>query len=648
MAITVQLTDDTTTFDLVYDASSQPYYHSRKGLTVQTEETAVLQHRPDSSEPVPIRGVDMERTMFLTADILGATEDEVLNKLADIKRMIDGADQQALRYHTHGDVSRVKVKMKRSTATKYTYQIVKYGHVDDSGAHYTAAAQNSGYAIGILVTLHLTAYGEGEAIILRNDLPSSPNFNEDSDADGLADGWAVIGTPTATINTGQYLIGGSSQQIVTDASTSEGFQSASAYTASAGTQAVFYIWMRAGSGDPITMALLDGSSVQIASKVHTPGAETGYDKTATDNLGLTWYRYVMSGTNVNANFRVFVRRLNTDATQITTFRVNGAYLQTGTTTAPDAWCSTSAIQNRYDPTNTSAATQARINYVDVWGVPGDSEALVQHAITGTSITNTKDFIIVASQTDGAGLAADALHWVDNTSMSLGILSGSQSTTSDATRAGGSYLRHTADASSVNDATLSVTIGNAAQFYAFSQMPHRVFVIARSSSTNTLFEIDSSRFASVGGSNTIQTANTWLLMDLGYITAGNPVLVDTAGASGSLAIGITPGATSATVDIDAILLLPCNDGGYCVGRHDTSSYATSTTDYFYGQYKTFYGGGDFQESPARGAIWTVPAGNRMSRFIYTVGFTTTGAHTLTDASTVTLTIYPRARHLLGTS
>lgn len=649
MADSIILSDGTNNYEFVYDSSTQNDFKVHYGVRAEAGEPDPLWHRPDGSPPKLIRLKNQPRTIFLTQNVYGDDWDDVINTLAPIKRLVDGEDQQAARYHTHGDVSKVYLRIQLDGMTSYTDATVIYGDVDDSGSFYTPAAILNKRALGVVLMLVVEPLGEGAAITLRNDLASSPHFIEANTSATLADGWNDQGTPTRSIASTIYLIGGKTQRVETDNSTTEGISS-DTVAAGSGVNFVAYVWVYVQSGNTVTVQIRNGAATVLASKTVTTAGGANYDKSAPARGsaagGGTFYRLSFASTTVNTNgVQLYIIRASGDASATTVFFVDGAYVQLNTTTIPDAFASTAAIQNRYD---VSSGNEARINYLDVWGVPGDSSALVQHAITGTSITNSKDFIIVAKQTDGAGLATNALHWVDNTSMTLAILSGSQATTADANRAGGSYLRHTADATTVADATLLVTVGTAAQFYAFAQMPHRVYVIARSSSTSTLLEIDASRFASVGGSATIQTANTWLLMDLGYITAGSSVLVNTAGATGSLQIGITPGATSATVDIDAVLLLPCNDDGFCIGTHDTSTYATSTVDYFFGQYGTFFGGGDFQESPFIGSIWTLPAGNIMTRYIYTVGFTLTGAHTLTDTSSVTLTIYPRTRHLLGTS
>lgn len=655
MAITVQITDGTTTFDLVYDASTQPYYHSRKGLSLVSEDTDVLQHQPDDGEPSPIRGNDRDRTVFLTKDVLGTTQDEVLNKIAALKRFIDGKDQQALRYWTNnGDVDRVGLKIQLENATNYTLNPIKWGHVDDSGSHYTAAAQNTGYAIGILVTLHLTAYGEGAAITLRNDLPSSPHFIEDSNADGFADGVSTAFTaPTnKTLSTGAnpWLIGGSCQYFKVDATNNSGIFLGSV-TASSSTDAVAFVWVyAAASADPLRLILTDGSATTVEQKIFDPSSIADYDKTATDAGGRTWYRYSMSGQNAAANFRIYIYRAAASATFASEYYIDGAYLEINQTVVPDSWCSTSAIRNRYDPVT---ANPERINYVDVWGVPGDSDALVNTSVTCTAVTGSKDTVLASRWTDGKVNAADILHWVDSADMAWLILSGTQGTTNDASRAGGSYLRHTADPSSVDNANLNISVGSDfAELAKFMSVPHRVFLITRTSSTATTYQIDADwGFTSAGGvANSVNAANTWELLDLGYLNPLETAISDFSQVANGATITITvvPGATSATVDADAILLIPAVTDGWCVVSGTTIAADATYVTQFIGTLGVALGGRDGSLPGRAGSIWTIPPGNRMSRYVFAATNDSSNVHHLTDAFTVSLTVYPRTRHLLGTT
>lgn len=655
MAITVQLSDGTITFDMVYDSSTQPYYHSRKGLSVTTEDTNVLQHRPDASEAVPIRGVDQERTMFLTADILGDDEDEVLDKLAAIKRMVDGADQQALRYHTVGDVNRVYVKMKRSTATNYTYQIVKWGHVDDSGAHYTAAAQNSGYVIGIVVTLHLTAYGEGAAITLRNDCPSSPHFLEDSDANGLADGYTSFGSPTTGLNHGKGLTGGKSQGITTGASSGVGFNMTNYVTAATSDPYVAYAWLSVNNtnNDTITITVQGASSTTLAQKSFDPTNPSGYDKVITGPDGNTWYRYSFSDdgspARAAANLRLRIGRESANATKATTFYVDNLFIMVGTTTIPDAWCSTSAIYNRNDPVT---ANPERINYVDVAFVPGDSDAVVKTSVTLGSVSRTT--IMASRHSDGEILAANVDHWIESDELTTVSASGTWSTgtgTSD-----NHYQRFTEGGSpgANSRAYISLT-GSSAR--ALLKYPRRIFALARSSSTTSQFvgvttaagELNLTDKTKTSDTGTgVATVNTWELLDLGLINGYGllpPSPPSDSDQEVSLHVYVQSAPSSSTNDVDALLLPVLGDEfAIWVGKEDTKSSGGEII--FDGTAKAVVSAASGIYEQPTGGLWYATAG-KMNRYVFAVVDSDNGFG-LTDTMSVSFTIYPRTRHLLGTS
>lgn len=658
MAITVQLTDDTTTFDLVYDASSQPNYHARKGLSVTTEDTDVLEHRPDNAESVPIRGVDRERTLFLTKDVLGDTENEVLDKIAAIKRMVDGADQQALRYHTHGDVARVKVKMKRSTATNYTYQIVKWGHVDDSGAHYTAAAQNSGYAIGILVTLHLTAYGEGDPITLRNDCPSSPHFLEDSDSNGLADGYTSFGSPSTGLGHGKGLTGGQSQGITTGSTGAVGFNMTNYVTAATTDPYVAYVWLSVNNtlNDIITITVQGAASTTLAQKTFNPASPTGYDKTIVGPDGNTWYRYSFSDSGsparAAANLRLRIARESANATRATTWYTDNLFIMVGTETVPDAWCSTSAIKNRYDPAATSAATEGQINYVDVWGVPGDSNAVAKTTVTLGSVSRTT--IMASRHTDGEILAADIDHWIDSNELTTASSSGTWSTQSDANRSNGSYKRFTEGGSpGINSRVYILLTGSDAR--SFLKYPRRFFIIAKSSSTTSDFVGTlTSSGVSINGVNStdlgtgVANTGTWELLDLGLVD-GSGFLANSPPSDSDQEISITTyvqlAPSSSTNDIDA-LFFPVVGDEFAVWTGVTGTKASGGDIVFDGTTKSVISEGSGINENTPGSLWYVSQ-SKMNRYIFSV-VGSSGSHTLTDTMTVSFVIYPRTRHLLGTS
>ena len=399
----------------------------------------------------------------------------------------------------------------------------------------------------------------------------------------------------------------------------------------------------------MTINLTDGSDVTIQAKTFNPTTPTGYDKSYVDSTG-TWYRYSVSGTNVNANFRLYITRTAALATKVSTFVVGGAYLQTGTTTAPDAWCSTSAIYNRYDPVS---ANPERINYVDVWGVPGDSDALVKTAVTLGSVSRTT--IIASRHTDGEILAANIDHWIESDELTTTSASGTWSTgtgTSD-----NHYQRFTEGGSPGTNsrAYISLTDSNAR---ALLKYPRRLFAVARASSTTSQFVgvvyaageatslTDKTKTSDTG--TAVQTVNTWELIDLGLIN-GYGLLPSSPPSDSdqevSLNVYVQSAPSSSTNDIDALLLPVLGDEFVVwVGKENTRSSGGEIV--FDGTAKAVVSAasGIYEQTP--GGLWYAAPG-KMNRYVFSV-VGSSGANTLADTMSVSFTVYPRTRHLLGTS
>ena len=201
--------------------------------------------------------------------------------------------------------------------------------------------------------------------------------------------------------------------------------------------------------------------------------------------------------------------------------------------------------------------------------------------------------------------------------------------------------------------MTVSIGSSKNDYlSFLAVPRRIFLLCRSSSASTSygFNLNSGTFYSAVGSATQDSANTWELLDFGYIQSLDQVIGDYTSLSSSpdlFYLTVTPGAGSATVDIDAILFMPVSPGGYAVGVNKSIPFSTSSTAYFLGSERLYYYASDNKLSSVRGELWSIPPGNKMSRFVYAIT-NSSSEHHLTDTHSISLAITPRTRHLLGTT
>ena len=204
-------------FEMVYDAASQTAYKLKYGFNLGNQSPDVLYHTPDNGSPVPVRSKGNNRLIFLTFDIPPQADwDTIASKTAAIARLVDGPYSQAVRAQTRGDVEKVRVAIKPDGATYTTYFYVLTGFMDTAQAFSDPVAIIN--VMGRSITLALTCepFGCGDTFTLSNSLVSSPHMIVDTDADGLADGWADYGTPTETVLSTLYLVGGYSQKVTAD------------------------------------------------------------------------------------------------------------------------------------------------------------------------------------------------------------------------------------------------------------------------------------------------------------------------------------------------------------------------------------------------------------------------------------------------
>lgn len=642
MADSFQLRSANYSYQLVYDASTQTEYKMMYGGQVGQPMPNVLIHSPDSDSGIPVRAWDTNRTAYFTLDVIGDDWDEVFDSIATLKRMVHGASSQALRYQIAGDDNRVVLRVRMTGATNYVDIPVLYGSVDDSQSFYKADASINKRARGVVISLVLEPHGEGAEQTLVNDIPSSPHCVEDSNSDGLADGWTLTNTPTTAIATTYYLAGGKSQRFAVDASTNEGIISPAA-TCTTSDEIAAYVWVMANPADTpddLTIQLTDGTLVEIDSATYTAASPTGYDKSWLDIGGRTWYRYSFSddGSPVrsNANAKIRVRRGSGDATKISTYWVDCAYIQVGTTTIPDAFCSTSAIENRYDPT---ASNESRINYLDVWGVPGDADAVATIEYSSSSARSC----IFGQMRDGKHTVTEKLHWNDSLSGS-----GPQwGTTADAARSGGEY--HTYND---NDSDATAIIGSNINFTTYPGTSYpiwRVYALSQVSNTAITLspQVITGANTTTNETYTYPSTGTWYAADCGLCNIKD--FADnydgtTQGFTFRLNYDVSGGTYGAgSIKVDALMFIPV-DYGALWGEFSS----TQTSFAISGDRRSLLKGSSGAiGDPYLGKMWTVASGNRTSRIITTLLSATNFTHSLTVTSDTQLTIIPKSTHLIGT-
>ncbi len=148
MAYSVILSDGTTSYQFVYNPSSQTDFKMYYGMKVSTGEPEALWHSPDSDERKLIRLVDQPGTIFLTQTVKGGSAwDNVINNVTDVRRLIN----QAARYQTIGDVNKVYVRIQPDGATRLRRTVI-----EDSGLRISSFGEDED---GVLFATHLESSG---------------------------------------------------------------------------------------------------------------------------------------------------------------------------------------------------------------------------------------------------------------------------------------------------------------------------------------------------------------------------------------------------------------------------------------------------------------------------------------------------------
>ncbi len=597
-------------FELVYNPSTQTTFKLQYNFKVGGQEADVLYHTPDNGHPTPIRVTNRPVLIFLTQDVYGDDWDDIFTQIDNIKRLVHGEFSQAVRSLTGGAPS-VRVAILPDGASLTTYYKVMVGHVDASESYYKPVAVINKIARGVVIALTCEPAGYGDSFTLSNSLVSSPHFIVDTDADGLADGWADYGTPTETVLSTLYLVGGYSQKVTADSGS--GIAS-TVVTASTSTDLVGYVWVYSSAMSGFQMSLRDGSNNAIESVTCTAA---NADKTAIDSGGRTWYRFTANGQNTTAaNARLSIT--STAAGKV--FYVDACYLTTGTQTAPPAFSGAKTLTNN------------GINHLDFWGIPGDVPALINMSLTSTG-TNDEGFIF-GRRTDGKQLANAIRYRIESPTFAGGVFSVSSN-----------YIRASSTGASdfyfANADNITPADDPAATARAIGDTIFKLYVVARSSATaNTLYGQYSANGSTMIDTDTASatTADTWELWDLGIV---NPtgLVVNTSGTS-SFYLQFQATVTG-TLDIDYAILLPVGDEYLIVDGSPRNIYGTlKQITYSVGYTASFL-------STWRGSMWQIPAGPQMTRLVYH-DFGASNAVTVGNTLAISATITPRTSHLLGVS
>jgi hypothetical protein len=285
-------------------------------------------------------------------------------------------------------------------------------------------------------------------------------------------------------------------------------------------------------------------------------------------------------------------------------------------------------------------------------VPGDVDAYFYTFVNQTA-TRT-DGMIISAISDGTKRADLWYHWLD--SSELAVLTGGATATTGTGTASDNYIRWTSAGSASTNMPTGVPYSTDGLLwddfdYWLASTPARVYALARTSSLNNKIRMTwTGATSGTGEYMPFVTANTWELLPLGLLNTTSRTK-DGAIIIPSISITFSTG----TVDLDALIFMPANDGLIVVPKTTGSA----STPYFY-----FDGTSDTVSHtrpiglslftnpivPHYGQVGRAAAGGVSTRFVfYQLGQMSGGEQdfAIATASTMTTSITPRTSHLLGT-
>jgi hypothetical protein len=364
---------------------------------------------------------------------------------------------------------------------------------------------------------------------------------------------------------------------------------------------------------------------------------------------------VVSASSFTSGHDLSLRIFQTN-TSASLLNVDNCYLELGRTDAPDAWCSSHSLLNRNDPEE----SEGNIDYLDTWGIPGDVPPIVDMAVAITDGNSSADYSVLAvsQHSDGyylvterdkrAAAAGEGLTVWEGENLNVNDSSNvTPSPTSDSGRHSGYYMQNTASAADAwieyyhqaIDADTSVSASLNARYFAVWRASSQAITLTWRWAMGILEE-----WIDVSGPFSVQTVDTWEVVDLGTFLPAEFTPEQTWSASWGLLYLIENMPNASTVDIDVIRAYHLDPGdSFLVVKPTTRSPSVVNV---WGRKKNVTS----QYSAAvsyLGGLWEVAAGNVMTRRSFLDYSPGTLDHYLSSSFTVDLDITPRTRHLLGT-
>lgn len=333
MALTIAITDLLTDINFVAGAGDNISLINRMvGPSLDSGAYREVWHEPDYGEARLIRLEDGDKLfsaeLIVDPDTAGDMDD-VLNKIATLKRWIHGAGSQAVRAERREPVRDIYLKLQLDGTTNATLHRIKTAAIPNMDAVLGTIAQNSKRAWKLQVDLRLAPYGRAQyPLYIHNALTSSPHFLHDSNSDGLADGWSLInGAETATPSLAARLIGERSQSIITTTS-GHGVKSDDA-TVPANHLMIGSVWLRIASGTVgVYIRQTGGTAISSTTGLTSGNIASNAEQTLTDRHGNSWYLIKVEQLSGELATETDVYLSVEDESGGASFTVDGAQLMT--------------------------------------------------------------------------------------------------------------------------------------------------------------------------------------------------------------------------------------------------------------------------------------------------------------------------------
>lgn len=618
------------TIPVIYDAASQTEYRMMYNARMSIADPRVTLHQPDERPPQLVNAVDDLRQMFLTLDVTAGSYDANSNAVIELRRALGGAHSTAVRAKTIGDADEVYIGIKLDGQTNETVVPILYGFVDDSQSYYVPSGVLNNRARSVVIGVTVEAYSKLSSFTLKNHL-INPAFITEGGTSGLAADWGTTaGTPA--LDTTYYLVGGKSQKF-TSASASQTLYSPS-FTTSGTEYFGSYLWVYLASGQ-FTVRLrntTDSTDVGTSYSITTSNISALASKSLTKN-GVTWYRLDFADGESVVTAKTL--RIEVVAAGAGVIYMDCAYLIKEVTAAlaaiPSGWASYYRVTNQHYPDTTNPE---RINYIDVWGIPGDAHAALRLEDEYAVANATRR--IYGAVTGWGTEVQDIIFVFENFDLFLNSGAGSYT---DTQGTGASYTQNSYGRYSSGGAGDDATIYRAIDPTVWKNKEFRLFALINSSTSDPTVQAWTRNFGA-GYPVPITNAGSWEVMDLGLVKMPRVLALDGITLNEFIGIKINDMAAGATFDIDALYFMPANTGFLIA---DNPSAETFFID---GVHEAAYSENASVE--AFGDLYEIPSGDRVTRIRMLWFDDTTAAYDVTETTDVTLKITPRSQHLFGTT